>query len=134
MRLPRQFQACLFYFFTKRFCTYKLLRGWKLLECILVLFVGAKFFHKKKINRREIVLITSFYYNTDMYQYQPTYRDFVCTLLFLLLINCENLFFLWESFWILLNCESVRIYFFLSLYENKQAWSSVTIYFMFLWK
>ena len=55
----------------------------------------------KKINRLEIVLVTSLYYATSVYPYQRTYREFICTHLFLFAIICENLFFLWESFLII---------------------------------
>ena len=93
MRLSRQFQACL-YFFAKRFCvlkkhqnakqaTFTLLENCarkKLLPCLfsvcLILFCwlmlacvflcARNLFVKKKINRLEIVLITSFYYTTKL--------------------------------------------------------------------
>ena len=42
----------------------------------------------------------SFYYTIDVYPYQPTYQEFICTHLFLFVIICD----------------------FLSLYENKQAY------------
>ena len=66
----------------------------------------------------EIVLITSFYYTTDMHPYQPTYCASIYMHLFLFVTIFENFF---ES---LLRydhlCESI----FLSLYENKQAYES----------
>ena len=68
---------------------------------------------KKKKNRFGIVLITSLYYTTSVYPYQPTYREFICTHLFLFVIVCENLFFLWKFFWI-----------------SSYLWSSVRIYFL----
>ena len=49
---------------------------------------------KKIINRLEIVLITSFSNTTDVYPYPPTYREFICTHLFLFAIIYENIFFL----------------------------------------
>ena len=49
-------------------------------------------FFVKKINRLQIVLITSFYYTTDRYSYQPTYRVSIYTHLFLFAAICENLF------------------------------------------
>ena len=55
--------------------------------------------YKKKINRIEIVLIVSIYYTTNVYPYQPTYRAHYLCALFLFVITCKNLFFLWESFW-----------------------------------
>ena len=55
-------------------------------------------FLKKKKNRLEIALITSIYYTSDEYPYQPAYREFICTHLLLFVIICD----------------------FLSLYENKQ--------------
>ena len=60
----------------------------------MVLFYAQKNF-VKKINRLEIVPLTSLYYTTDVYPYQPTYLEFICTHLFLFMITCENLFFLW---------------------------------------
>ena len=38
------------------------------------------------------------YYASDVYPYQPAYRQFICTHLFLYVIICESFFFLWESF------------------------------------
>ena len=84
------------------------------LNCI---FVCAKSFCKK-INWFGVVLITSFYYTTGVYPYQPTYWGFACMHLFLFVIICENLFFLWESFWILI-CDHLWESNFVSLYENK---------------
>ena len=63
-------------------------------------FVRLKSFRKKKINRFKIIFVTSINYTTDVYTPQPTYREFICTHLFLLVIICKNIFFLWESFWI----------------------------------
>ena len=48
-------------------------------------------FFVKKINRLQIVLITSFYYTTDVYPYQPTYRASIYTHLLLFAAICENL-------------------------------------------
>ena len=56
-------------------------------------------FVKKKINRLEIVLLTSLYYTTDMYPYQLTYQTSIYMHLSSFVTICENLFFLWESFW-----------------------------------
>ena len=91
----------------------KLLRGWK--SFILRFgdflcphnFSSKKKKKNKKKNRFEIVLISSIYYTTDVYPYQPAYWEFFCIHLFLFAIICENLFFI---------CG------FLSLYENKQAY------------
>ena len=62
-------------------------------SCVQNLFV------KKKINRLEIVLLTSLYYTTDMYPYQLTYQTSIYMHLSSFVTICENLFFLWESFW-----------------------------------
>ena len=81
-------------------------------------FCAREIFPSKKINRLEIVLITSFYNTTEVYLYQPIYREFICTLSFWFMIICENLFFLSESFSI-----------------SSYLWSSVRIYsFKSLWK
>ena len=61
--------------------------GWFSLDC---LFVRAKSF-RKKINRLEIVLITSLHYTTDVYPYQPAYREFIGTHLFLFVTICDFL-------------------------------------------
>ena len=61
-------------------------------ECLCTLKI---FSLKKKINRLEIVLITSFYYTTEVYPYQPTYREFICTHSFLFVIIYDHL---WELF------------------------------------
>ena len=138
MRLSRQFQASLF-FLTKRFCARKNTSHLEAYAhrkncclCCLVLayfcfvswfllvtcFCAREIFSSKKINRLEIVLITSFYNTTSVYPYQSTYREFICTHLFSFVIICENLFFLWEHFWISSYLwSSVRIYFFESLWE-----------------
>ena len=52
----------------------------------------AESFRKKKINRFKIIFASWFVYTTDVYPPQPTYREFICTHLFLLVIICENLF------------------------------------------
>ena len=125
MRLSRQFQVCLLFFLTKRFLVHKntshleaYARVKNCCLCCLALvyfcfvswfllvtcFCVREIFSSKKINRLEIVLITSLYYTTEVYPYQPTYRKFICTHFFLFVIICENLFFLWESF------ESLLIY------------------------
>ena len=101
MRLSRQFQACL-YFFAKRFCvlkkyqnakqaTFTLLENCarkKLLPCLFsvcfilfcslmlaCMFLCARNLFLKKINRLEIVLITSFYYTAKL-----TMLLLICTL------------------------------------------------------
>ena len=120
MRLSRQFQACLFYFYfiflTKRFHAHKNMSQAKInqqnknkltlnnkgnnfshvLKLLSVTCFCAReiFLPKKKINWLKIVLITSLYYTTCVYPYKPTYREFTCTHLFLFVIICENLFFL----------------------------------------
>ena len=53
----------------------KLLRGWKSFVLRLVVFVRLKSF-RKKINRLEFVLITSFYYTTNKPQERIEQIDF----------------------------------------------------------
>ena len=74
------------------------------LFCVLVLFVRAKSFRKKELNRLEIVLITSFYYTTNVYPYQPTYQASSYTHLILFVTICENLF---QSFLFVVICENL---------------------------
>ena len=94
MRLSGHFQTCLF-FFMKRFCVHKnakqttftllevfackkllplLISVCLILFCWLMFasecFCACKIFSKKKQNRFEIILITSFYCTTDVYR-QP---------------------------------------------------------------
>ena len=84
---------------------------------LVTCFLRAKSLPQIKINRLKFALITSIYNTTSVYPYQPTYWEFVCTDLFLFVIICENLFFLWESFWISSYLwSSVRIYFFKPLW------------------
>ena len=80
---------------------------------------------RKKINKFKIISVTSIDYNTDVYPYQSTYREFISTHLFVFMIICENLFFLWKSFFFLENL------FFLweSLWVSSYLWSSVKISF-----
>ena len=146
MRLSRQFQACLFFFFfTKRFRAHKKHQNIKqatftllefcarekvlplLFSVSLFLFCWFIFacdvflcarnlFVRKKINRLEIELIISFYYTTDVYPYQPTHGASIYMHLFLLVTICDNFF---EFFLFVIVCENLP---FLSLYENKQAY------------
>ena len=62
------------------------------------------------------MLITLFYYTTDVYPYQPTYEASIYMHLFLLVTICDNFF---EFFLFVTICENLL---FLSLYENKQAY------------
>ena len=75
--LPLLFSVCLILFCWLKFAC----------EC----FCAREIF-SKKINRFEIVLITTFYYTTDVYPYQPTYRASIYMHLFLFVTICENLF------------------------------------------
>ena len=126
-------------FFMKRFhkhkntslrslCTHEkllpLLFSFSLFLFLLLIFVYDVFlctwnlFLKKKIIRLEIVLITSLCYTARAYLCQPTYWEFIWMHLFLFVIIWENLFFLWESFWISSYLwSSGRIYFFKSLWK-----------------
>ena len=73
-------------------------------------FLCARNLFVKKINRLEIVLITSFYYTTDVYPYQPTYRTSIYMHFFLFVTICENLFFyenLFEFFLFAIICENL---------------------------
>ena len=136
MRLSRQFQVCLFS------CGENISRTQKHVTprsfarvkncclCCLMLpyfcfvswfsfvtcFCARKIFSSKK-NKQDWNCPDSL--NTQYYwgdPYQPTYQEFICKHLFLFLIICENLFFLWEPFWISSYLWwSVRIYFFKSL-------------------
>ena len=106
-----------FFSFTKRFCAYKnVSKPTTLLEIFmhkkllpLLFFVRSilfcwlvfiwftflyaqKNFCKRKANWFGVVLMSSFYYTTDMYPYQPACQEFIYTNLFLLVIICENLF------------------------------------------
>ena len=141
MRSSGTFQACLFFLrkgferkkapkrkandfqLLKSFCegkkffvVYCLLNFVLLVSFSLWVSFYAQNLFVKKINKLEIVPITSFYYTTDLYPYHPTYREFICTLyfyfwssvtisflmqiffnLFLFMIIWENLFF--KSLW-----------------------------------
>ena len=115
MRLSRQFQACLFFLQNDFPCTKSTKRQNKqlssflmqkivaiLVQCLLIFVLlfhfclWHAFLHGNlfvnKMNRLEIVLITSFYYTTDMHPYQPTYWASIYTHLFLFVAICENLF------------------------------------------
>ena len=143
MRLSRQFQACLFFSNKKISCTQKhsqaninqqnktkqtlnnlgnnfsreqTSKRVKVACLPFWFFLCARNLLVKKINRLEIVLITSLYYTTNVYSYQPTYQASIYTHLFLFVTICENLF---ESLFIYDHLfESI----FLSLYENKQEY------------
>ena len=89
------------------------------LFCWLVLvwfvFCAPKFFRKKYTlawNCPDNLV----YYNTDLYPYQHAYGEFICTHLFFFVIICENLFFLWEYFWILLIYKN--LFLFMIICEN----------------
>ena len=59
---------------------------------LMCIFVRAKSFRKK--NWFGVVLITLFYYTTDVYPYQPTYREFGSTHVLLFVIIYDHLLFL----------------------------------------
>ena len=132
MRLSRQFQACLFFFYEKISHTQKhsqakinqqnkikqtlnnkgnnflLVQTSKRLEVVCFTswcFLCAQNLFVKKVNRLEIVLMTSFYYTTDVYPYQSTHvSSHYLYALFLFLTICENLF---ESFLSVIICENL---------------------------
>ena len=56
----------------------KLLRGWKLFVLRLMLFLRSKFFRKKN---KEVWNCPNnlICYTTEVYPYQHTYREFICT-------------------------------------------------------
>ena len=131
MRLSREFQASFFFFFYEKILSVKKHQNQKqtistLLDvfcarrkqlpllffvrlfffCYLVfawfIFARSKFFRKKSKlawNYPNNLI----YYTTEVYPYQPTYREFICTHLFLFVIIWRissfylNLFYLWES-------------------------------------
>ena len=64
MRLSGQFQACLLFFFMKRFDFARTKSTKRFL--LVITFVHAKSFREKKMNGLEIVLIISFYYTTHI--------------------------------------------------------------------
>ena len=80
---------------------------------LVTCFCAHEIFLSEEISRLEIVMITSFYYTTLLYYY----REFICTYLFLFVIICEDLFFLWESFWI-----SFYLWLSLRIYFLKPLW------------
>ena len=121
MRLSRQFKVCLFIFFYEKVLNVKkarkcktnnfdLLRSFAHIKniafvvfCLLgfgywLIFACECFFYAQNLflkkNCLKIVLITSLCYNTDVHPYQPVYREFICTHLFLSVIICKNLLFL----------------------------------------
>ena len=69
---------------------------WLVLSCFAFLNAQHLFVKKKKLawNCPDNLI----YYASDVYPYQPAYRQFICTHLFLYVIICESFFFLWESF------------------------------------
>ena len=90
MKLSRQFQASFFY---------------------------EKILSMQKASKHKITNFPSLRrFATAVYPYQPAYKEFICTHLFLFVIICENPFLLWESFGISIICVN------LCLYENKQAY------------
>ena len=64
-----------------------------------------------------LIFFASIYYTTNVYPYQLTYREFICTHLFLLVIICENLF---ESLLILDHLRG-------SLFIYDHLWESVPL-------
>ena len=100
-----------------------------------------------------LIFFASIYYTTNVYPYQPTYREFTCTHLFLLAIICKNLFEsllifdhlrgslfiydhlwesvpLWEFFWILCFCEN--LFLFMIICENLfLLWESFWIFLIY---
>ena len=139
MTLSRQFQASLF-FFTKRFWANKKHQSAKqttftllevlcakncclcyfLLACfcfldgfgLICVFVRSKSFCKKKKKKLAWNYLDSLiYYTTDVYPPQLAYRESICTHLFLFVIICKNLFYLWESLLIYDHlCESMFLW------------------------
>ena len=89
----------------------------------LYAFVRSKYFRRKK-NCIETVLITSFTLLLTCILINPP------TQVFLFVTICENLLFLWESFWIFFICVNLLFYdrlcesIFVTPYENKQAYES----------
>ena len=98
MSLSEQFQACLFVFcfFYKRLSRAQISNRVKVVCFTFWCFLCARNLLVKKKNKQtsrlEIVLITSFYYTTDVYPYQPTYRTSIYTHLLLFLTIYKNLF------------------------------------------
>ena len=109
MRLSGQFLAYLFFFFYKKILSSqkrksnqnqltkqkqpnkKQQRQQFFAHKYIKHFLCLNFF-VQKLNRLEIVLITSFYYTTDVYPYQPTYQASIHMHLFLFVTICENHF------------------------------------------
>ena len=97
----------------KKFCcflfAYFCFVGWFLL---VLRFLCCRIFHKKIRSCPDKLI----YCATDMYPSWPTYQEFICRHLFLFVIIWENLFFLWESFWIFSICKN--LFFFMVICEN----------------
>ena len=93
-----------------------LLRKKKSFVYVWVLFLRSKSFRKKENKQTWNCPDNLIYYTTRMHHYQPAYQEFICTHLFLFVIICENLFYLWESFLIFLICEN--FFFFMVICEN----------------
>ena len=101
-----------------QFCikAWKVLRRWKSFVLRWVLFLHVKSFCVK-INRFEIVSITSIHYTTLYYSPQLPHRASITHTFF-----WNNLWewifsFLWESFWTSIIC--VDLFFFLNLYRHS---------------
>ena len=122
MRLSRQFQACFFFYekisHTQKHSQVKINQQNKIKQTLnnkgnnfllvqtskrlkfvcftFLCFLCAQNLFVKKINKLETVLMTSFYYTTDVYPYQSTHvSSHYLYALFLFLTICEKLF---ESF------------------------------------
>ena len=95
--------------------------------CLIWLFVRSKCFLQKNWNCLDSLI----YYTTSLCPYQPAYQEFICTHLFLFVVICENLIFLWQYFWIFFYLWEypliVRIFW--NLYHLCES-----IFFEFLWK
>ena len=90
---------------SKFLCTRKIVAFVVFCSLVFVLLVGFCLWHvvgHLKIfvqkSRLEITLITSFTILLTCTPINSPYGEFVCTLSFLCVIICENLFFLWEYF------------------------------------
>ena len=140
-RLLGQFQASLFFFYEKSLSVKKHQNAKQTTLTLLEVFVCAKtyslcyflfvffllvgfgliyvFVRSKSIPQNKMAwncLNNLICYTTDLYPYQPIYREFICTHLFLFVLKriFLNLFHLWESLLVYDHlCEC--------LYENKQV-------------
>ena len=142
MRLSGQFQACFFFFHEKilsvkkntktqnklfslsekLLCAQKIVALVAFYSLIFVLLVGfclwhvfllSKTFREKKINRLEIVPVTSFTILLKCTPINPPIKNlFVCT--YFICDHLRESLFLWECFWIVLICEN--IFFFIIIY------------------